>query len=89
MGERPEGTTLGRKENDKGYCKENCEWQTPQQQSINRGPMSSNTSGFRGVSWHKRDKRWAAQIKRDGVTKHIGYFATYEEAVAARLAAEE
>lgn len=32
MGERPEGTTLGRIDHTKGYYKENCEWQTIQEQ---------------------------------------------------------
>ncbi len=33
MGERPEGTSLGRLDHTKGYYKENCEWQTIQEQA--------------------------------------------------------
>ena len=33
MGERPEGTTLGRLDHDKGYFKENCAWQTLPEQA--------------------------------------------------------
>jgi hypothetical protein len=36
MGERPEGTTLDRQENDKGYSKENCQWSTRREQARNR-----------------------------------------------------
>lgn len=36
MGERPAGTTLDRRENNKGYYKENCRWATSREQWLNR-----------------------------------------------------
>lgn len=36
MGEKPDGLTLDRIDNDKGYCKENCKWSTQCEQSNNR-----------------------------------------------------
>ena len=36
MGERPEGTTIDRIDNNKGYSKDNCQWATPLDQRHNR-----------------------------------------------------
>ena len=54
----------------------------------NRKQGSNNTSGVNGVSWAKRDGKWLAHITLNGMTKYLGYFATLEEAKAARLSAQ-
>lgn len=43
----------------------------------------SNTSGFRGVSFHKKAQKWVAQIENRGGNNYIGLFSTPEEAAVA------
>ena len=40
MGDRPEGMTLDRRDNNKGYSKENCRWIPIEQQAKNRNHPS-------------------------------------------------
>lgn len=51
-------------------------------------PRVSNTSGYVGVSWHKRYDKWIARIKINGKKKHLGYFDTAEQASKAYLEAK-
>lgn len=39
-----------------------------------------NKSGYKGVSWHKRKKRWTSSIRVDGKLLNLGYFSTSKEA---------
>lgn len=41
MGERPEGLTLDREDNDGHYEKGNCKWSTYSEQALNRRPKGS------------------------------------------------
>lgn len=50
----------------------------------NRGLAPNNSTGHRGIGWHKQRQKWRARI--DGV--HLGLFDTLEEAVEARRQAE-
>lgn len=40
----------------------------------NSKKQSNNTSGFKGVSWHKNKKMWIAHIRINGKLRHLGYF---------------
>jgi hypothetical protein len=48
MGKCPKGKTLDRIDNSRGYCKENCEWRTPKQQSRNK--RNNHLVEYRGKS---------------------------------------
>ena len=53
----------------------------------NRGKRSDNTSGYKGVSYNRKLKKYGARVtvKKNGVTEHnhIGVFDTAEEAYEA------
>ena len=55
----------------------------PSQQIANQAISSRNTSGFRGVSFDKKNKKWRTSTKINGRYVHIGRFETPEEAHAA------
>ena len=56
---------------------------TNTQNSRNSGKPKNNTSGFKGVSWCKRDKVWRAQIDANKKVYRLGDFLTKEEAYKA------
>lgn len=57
------------------------------QNKANCGLNITNTSGFKGVSWHIRQKAWTAKIKVCQKPIFLGYFDTAEKAARAYDAA--
>jgi hypothetical protein len=55
----------------------------------NKGLSSNNTSGVNGVRWFKLRGKWEADIQVDGKLIHLGLFERLDDAVAARLAAND
>lgn len=55
----------------------------------NRPMQNSNKSGFIGVHFNKNAKKYEAYITVDKVRQKLGYFDNFEDAVAARKAANE
>lgn len=57
-------------------------------QNRHNTPLSSrNTSGYKGVSWYKRKKKWAAQIKIGTRVIRLGLHKSKEDAARAYNAA--
>jgi hypothetical protein len=51
-------------------------------------PQANNKSGYRGVCWATKERKWVASIKLKGKTTRIGRYDTPEEAHAAYLCAK-
>ena len=90
MGRRPEGLTLDRIDNSKGYYKDNCRWATSEEQNNNRRTRvrgterSDNTSGVPGVFQDKRRGTWYARVYVNGRARNLYCGPSYEKAVTIR-----
>jgi hypothetical protein len=55
----------------------------------NTGNFSHNTSGVKGIHWYKSRNKWQVYIIVDLKQKNLGYYKDFDDAVLARLAAEQ
>ena len=62
---------------------------TRSENSQNKQLQKNNSSGFRGVDWHKTNQKWRAKIKIKNQLYHRGYFDSIEDAAKAYQAASE
>ena len=53
---------------------ENLRLATRSENQRNKGKLSNNKSGFKGVNWNPSTKKWAARCMVNGKRTHIGYF---------------
>lgn len=56
--------------------------------AFNTGLREDNSSGQKGVTWHKGVGKWMAQITARGQHHYLGVFESVDDAVSARKAAE-
>ncbi len=56
---------------------------TSSQNKMNRGPRKDNKCGYKGVSWHKQNKKWTSRIMANGKYQHLGLFDNILDAVEA------
>ena len=76
-----EGLTIDRNNNDGNYEPSNCSWETRCIQSRNTSKLrKNNTSGYKGVTFHKSSGKWYSTITVKQKSFHIGGFRTPKEA---------
>jgi hypothetical protein len=60
--------------------KSNLRQATCLQNQRNKSISNINTSGYKGVTWHKNAKKWQSSIRINYTLKYLGCFNTKEEA---------
>lgn len=75
----------GNRLNNRKY---NLRFVTAQQNMMNEKLSKNNTSGVKGVHWHKVEEKWIANIGFNNKLIHLGYFDDFNDAVDVRRGAE-
>jgi len=82
------GLNIDRIDNDGSYELSNCRFVTTAINNINQRLRKDNSSGYKGVGFHKAGKKrksgWEARVQFNGKRKTIGSFKTAKEAAMAR-----
>lgn len=77
----PDGMTIDHRDgNGLNNTRSNLRIATKAQNNRNQKMTDRNTSGYKGVSWHKKDRKWRAYIHVNNKYIHLGHFSNVEDA---------
>ena len=62
-------------------CISNLRPATQKQNMENQMLHCNNGSGFRGVSWHKANKKWTAYVNHNGKRLYLGIYQSVDDAI--------
>lgn len=79
-----EQLTIDRRDGSKGYSPDNCRWENKTIQARNQKKRNTNSSGYTGVSYVARLKKYQAYITVDYKKINLGMFTDITNAVNAR-----
>lgn len=76
--------TIDRINGEKNYMPSNCRFTNKHVQSVNKRMQKNNTSGYVGVVFNKRRKKWESGISIKNKRFFLGYFSNKVDSVIAR-----
>lgn len=80
----PDGAEVDHRDGDGLNCtRENLRVATSSQNKRNRGKESHNTSGHKGVSWDRVNKKWLSHIQVHGLHINLGRYVEATDAARA------
>jgi len=82
LGPLPEGLNADHRSTDKlDNRRSNLRAATKAQNAQNAGKPKTNTSGEKGVSWHKAANKWQVKVRAFGIQHYFGLFTDMKKAI--------